>query len=402
VPDSRDTRGRATIQTVEAPHTHRAATPKRLQCDVALAGLTTLGLGGPARCFLRASTEDEVVAAFAWGRQEGLPVAVIGGGSNLVIADAGFPGLVIEVATRGVTASAYAPGEPVLITAAAGEIWDELVARCVSANWAGVECLSGIPGRVGATPIQNVGAYGQEVAETICRVRVLDTRGGDEPAAVCEMTAVECGFGYRDSLFRREPGRFVVLAVTFALRPGGAAAVRYGELARALETAGDDVSLGAVREAVLALRRTKSMVADPGDPDSRSAGSFFTNPILATSEAEAVVQRALASGAARTADEVPRFASGDGLVKLSAAWLIERAGFSRGTRRGNVGISSKHTLALVHLGGGSAAELVALAREVQCGVDARFGVLLRPEPVFLGFATADPVSGACGTKSRCR
>jgi UDP-N-acetylmuramate dehydrogenase len=387
---------------MEAGGDRLVATPERLERDVVLAALTTLGLGGPARYLLRATTEDDVASGLDWSRQERLPVAVIGGGSNLVVADAGFPGLVIQVAMRGVISSASTPGDQVRVTAAAGEIWDELVASCVAKEWAGVECLSGIPGRVGATPIQNVGAYGQEVAETIVQVRVLDTRVKEPRAAVREMTAAECSFGYRDSLLRREPGRFVVLAVTFALRVDGAATVRYAELARSLGAAGGTAALQDVREAVLALRRSKSMVADPDDPDSCSAGSFFTNPVMTTAEADTVVHRALACGAARTAAEVPRFGAGDGLVKLSAAWLIERAGFARGIRRGGVGISSKHTLALVHHGGGTAAELVALAREVQCGVDARFSVLLRPEPMFLGFATSDPVTGACGTRTRCR
>lgn len=378
-----------------------------MQCEVPLAPLTTFELGGRARFFLEATREAEVGEALAWAEREALPLAVLGGGSNVVVADEGFAGLVIRMATRGIHARCETPGEPILVSAAAGETWDDLVARAAGEGWAGIECLSGIPGTVGATPIQNVGAYGQEVAQTIVSVRVLDrghsghlasavdslpTSRGSTTSLARELSAAACGFGYRDSVFRQEPGRFVVLAVTFALIPGGAAAVRYPELARAL---GDPVAppgLTAVRQAVIELRRTKSMVLDPADPNRRSAGSFFTNPVLSAAEAATVADRATRAGVIPGPEAMPAYPTAGGAVKLSAAWLIERAGFPRGTGTDRFGISSRHTLALVHRGGGTARELVAFARAVHQGVADRFGVHLKPEPVFLGFPTADPLA----------
>jgi UDP-N-acetylmuramate dehydrogenase len=287
-----------------------------------------------------------------------------------------------------------------LWTVAAGEPWDPLVERAVAAGLAGIECLSGIPGTAGATPIQNVGAYGQEVSEVVESVRVLDRASLEER----ELAPEECAFGYRDSRFRREPERFAVLAATFRLARGGEPALRYPELARSVAAAGGErPSLEAVRRTVLALRRSKSMVIEPGDENRRSVGSFFVNPVLPAAEAEAVAERAVAAGAARDPSEVPSFAAGPvpagsagpaGLVKLSAGWLIEHAGFPKGTRRGAVGISSRHALALVHHGGGSTADLLRLAREVRRAVQDRFGVTLQPEPVFLGFGEKDPLSPA--------
>jgi UDP-N-acetylmuramate dehydrogenase len=257
-------------------------------------------------------------------------------------------------------------------TCGAGEEWDTIVERAVARGLAGIECLSGIPGRVGATPIQNVGAYGQEVAETIARVRAYDLESG----RFVEFAAAECGFGYRDSRFKREDrGRYVVTSVTFRLAPGGEPAVRYPELERALGEGRR--SLAEVREAVIAIRRRKSMVLDPEDPDARSAGSFFVNPVVPDEVADRI--------AASHADPMPRYAAPGG-AKLSAAWLIERAGLSRGYRNGNAGISSKHTLAIVNRGGATAAEVVALAREVRDRVRDRFGVTLTPEPVFVGLS----------------
>jgi UDP-N-acetylmuramate dehydrogenase len=373
--------------------------------DVPLAPLTTLGLGGRARYFLEAPDGATLAAALGWARSEGLPAVLLGGGSNVVVADAGVDGLVVRMAQRGVrrdrarevaeagggraaadSGSGGAAAE--LWTVAAGEPWDPLVERAVAAGLAGIECLSGIPGTAGATPIQNVGAYGQEVSEVVESVRVLDRSSLEER----ELAPEECAFGYRDSRFRREPERHAVLAVTFRLAPGGGAATRYPELERAVAATGEPPTLAAVRRTVLALRRAKSMVIEPGDDNRRSVGSFFVNPVLPAAEAEAVVARALAAGAARDPSEVPRFAAEEGRVKLSAGWLIERAGFPKGTRRGPVGISSRHALALVHHGGGTTADLLALAREVRRAVRDRFGVTLRPEPVFLGFGEADPLS----------
>jgi UDP-N-acetylmuramate dehydrogenase len=344
-----------------------------LASDVALAPMTTFELGGPARHFVEATAEDEILEAIRWADARRLNTLVLGGGSNLVVGDAGFDGLVIRAAPRGLEL------RDGVVVAAAGEPWDELVATTVARGWAGLECLSGIPGLAGATPIQNVGAYGQEVAETVQSVRALDRHSG----RVLDLAAADCEFGYRDSMFKRAPSRHVVLAVTFALRPGGPPALKYAELARALGGAAPP-SLARTREAVLALRRRKSMVIDAADPNRRSAGSFFMNPIVPAALGERVATQAVSEGLVARADEVPRFPAGPGTLKLAAGWLIERAGMTRGLRRGPVGISSAHALALVHHGGGTTAQLLALAREVRDAVQGRFGVRLEPEPTLVG------------------
>ncbi|MFA9269907.1 MAG: UDP-N-acetylmuramate dehydrogenase [Baekduiaceae bacterium] len=346
--------------------------------DVPLAPLTTLGLGGPARRLLEVSDDAELREAVLAADAAGEPVLILGGGSNVVIADAGFAGTVIRIATRGVTRRR--DGDHVLVDVAAGEPWDALVAACVADRLAGIECLAGIPGLTGATPIQNVGAYGQDVAETITAVRVLDREDG----AVRELPAADCGFRYRSSAFKGSP-RHVVLGVTYCLRADAAESqpIAYAELARTLGVEpGDRAPLAAAREAVLALRRGKGMVLDPDDPDTRSAGSFFTNPILDADAFAALTVRV----AERLGPDArpPAFPEPDGRTKTSAAWLIDRAGFGPGTRRGNVAQSGKHALALVNLGEGTTTELVALAREIAAGVQAAFGVALVPEPVFVG------------------
>lgn len=344
-----------------------------------LAPRTTLGLGGRARWFVTARSESELVEALGWAAERHLPAILLGGGSNLVVADAGYPGLVIAVATRGL-AWQTAAGRT-RVTAQAGESWDDLVAATVAAGLGGLEALSGIPGSVGATPIQNVGAYGQEVATHLTRVRLFDRR----TARVVELDRAACDFAYRDSRFRRDPTAFAVLAVEFELPARERVTVTYPELARTL---GETVpSPAAVRAAVLGLRRSKSMVLDRADPNHRSVGSFFLNPVVSTEQADAVVARALVIGAEPAA--VPRYPAEDRTVKLSAAWLIERSGFPRGTRHGSVGISSRHSLALVHHGGGTTAELLELASAVQAAVAATFGVTLRPEPIFLGFSATE-------------
>jgi UDP-N-acetylmuramate dehydrogenase len=347
-----------------------------------LRDLTTLRLGGPAGRLVAAGDEEALVAAVRRADRAGEPLLILAGGSNVVVADAGFPGTVVRVATRGVETT-EAGGGRVRLAVQAGEPWDPFVARCVSGGLAGIECLAGIPGSVGATPIQNVGAYGQEVAETVRTVRVLDRRSGE----VSDVGPAGWGFTYRSSTFKRAPGRWVVLAVTFELeRSDRSAPIRYAELARALGVElGDRPPLGDVREAVLALRRGKGMVVDPADPDSVSAGSFFTNPVL-PADAFAALERRVAE---RCGDGVapPAFPDGGGQVKTSAAWLIERAGFHRGDGDPHgIAISSKHTLALTNRGDGTTAELVALAREIAGGVRERFGVDLVPEPVFVGHA----------------
>jgi UDP-N-acetylmuramate dehydrogenase len=337
-----------------------------------LSELTTLRLGGPARALVGARSEAELLDAV---RGEDGPLLLVAGGSNLVVADEGFPGTVVRVQTAGVE-ERERDGR-VELTVQAGEEWEPFVARCVAAGLGGLESLSGIPGSVGATPIQNVGAYGQEVAETVVSVRVLDR----EQDAVEELPAADCGFAYRSSAFKRTPGRWVVLAVTVSLeRRELSAPLTYAELARALAVEpGEGAPLADVREAVLSLRRGKGMVLDPADLDSVSAGSFFTNPILAADAFAALEARATEQG------RPPRFPEPDGRVKTSAAWLIERAGFERG--RGDpsgIAISSKHTLALTNRGAGTTAELLALAREIAAAVRDRFGVELVPEPTLIG------------------
>lgn len=340
---------------------------------VSLAPFCTLGVGGPARFLCEVRDEREVLAALAWADARGVSVRILGAGSNLVVADAGVDALVIRIGLRGIEVRAAAGALDV--TAAAGEPWDDLVRLTVERGWAGLECLSGIPGLVGATPIQNVGAYGQEVSDTVVAVRALDRRTG----TIATLAPADCGFGYRDSMFKSgEPGRYVVLAVCYRLVPGGAPTVRYADLTRDLAARGlDRPSLAEVRASVLAIRRAKSMVLDAADPNRRSCGSFFMNPVL-TAEALARVE-------ARVADPaMPRWPERDGRVKLSAAWLIERAGFRRGERRGPVGLSSRHTLAIVAHGGARAQDIVDLAREIRARVEECSGLSLVPEPVLWG------------------
>jgi len=345
--------------------------------DVALAPRTSLELGGRARHWVAADDEATVVEALNWAEARHLPVLVLGGGSNLVIGDQGWDGLVLQIALRGI--ETVGPTGRARLRAAAGEPWDPLVADTVTRGWAGLECLSGIPGSVGATPIQNVGAYGQEVAEVIETVHVWDRRLGERRVLARD----DCGFGYRDSVFKRDPGQVVVLAVEFQLRPEGAPTLRYGELARSFEGRSAP-SLPELRQRVLELRRGKSMLIEPDDPNRRSAGSFFTNPLVEPAVAQALAEQAKREGLVEALSEVPRFAAPDGRTKLSAAWLIEAAGLRKGQREGSVGISSRHALALVHHGGGDTAELVAFARGIRERVRERFGIELQPEPTFAG------------------
>jgi UDP-N-acetylmuramate dehydrogenase len=350
---------------------------------VPFAPLTTLELGGPARHLVEAADDAAIVEALGWAQTRALPVLILGGGSNVVVADRGWDGLVIRIVSRGRRFD-EADGA-VRLTAAAGEPWDDVVADTVARNLAGLECLSGIPGLVGATPIQNVGAYGQEVADTIRSVKVFERAS----QRVVELPPAACGFGYRDSAFKRAPDRHVVLAVTFALRPGGAPTLRYRELADALAATAQP-TLAQVRAAVLALRRKKSMLIVDGDPNRRSVGSFFTNPVVPADQADDVAARAVALGAIAAAGEMPRWPAPGGRIKLSAGWLIERAGIRKGLRRGAVGVSTAHALALVHHGGGSTRSLLELAAEVGDAVHARFGMTLLPEPTMVGVAWPAP------------
>lgn len=355
---------------------HRPDAPATVRRDVPLAEHTTLGVGGPARYLADCPEPAALADALAWARRRALPVLVLGGGSNLLVSDDGFAGLVVRLTARDLHL-ARAPGDAVDLTVAAGEDWDALVQRAVAEGWAGVECLAGIPGAVGAAPIQNIGAYGQEVADTLVSVDALDRHTGD----LTRFAAADCAFGYRASRFKADPARrHVVTAITLRLRPGAAATVRYAQLADAV---GPDRDLARVSAAVRALRRDKSMVLDPADPNRRSAGSFFLNPVVSSAEADAVAARVKAAG--HDPAGMPRYPQGDGTDKLSAAWLIERAGLHRGYGDGPVGLSTRHTLALVNRGGATAADLVRFAAHVRAVVRARFAVTLTPEPVFVGF-----------------
>jgi UDP-N-acetylmuramate dehydrogenase len=335
-----------------------------------LADHTTLRLGGPARSWVRATTEAGLVDAVRRADETGEPVLILAGGSNLVVADDGFPGTVVEVATSGVEPD-VTDDDPTcggaVVKVAAGESWDAFVATAVERGWVGVEALSGIPGSVGATPIQNVGAYGQEVSQTVASVRVWDRR----LRGFRTFAAADCGFGYRTSRFKADPTRHVVVEVTFQLRQGALGTpVTYAELATALDVEpGARAPMGDVRRAVLGLRAGKGMVLDPADHDTWSAGSFFTNPVIATDHVP---------------EGAPAWPQPDGSVKTSAAWLIERAGFGKGYGSGPARLSSKHTLALTNRGGATTADLLALAREIRDGVEARFAIRLVNEPVLVG------------------
>lgn len=355
-----------------------------IERDVPLAPRTTFGVGGPARYFTTVTSTLEIEAALRWAKQEGVGTFLLGGGSNLVVSDAGIDALVMHVTSLGVRVQQA--GGVATVSAAAGEIWDDLVARVVADGFAGLECLAGIPGAVGATPIQNVGAYGQDVSETITSLVAIERATGERVT----IAASECAFAYRDSIFKREwHQRFVIAEVDFALRVGGPPAIRYAELERALSHAAP--SLAQVRAKVIELRRAKSMVLDAADENGKSAGSFFMNPIVANDVAAGVEQVARELGVLRADETMPHFAAGEGRTKLAAGWLIERAGFAKGAARGNVGLSTRHALAIVNRGGASATEIVDFAREIQDGVEGRFGVRLHAEPELVGFPDPDKI-----------
>ncbi len=346
----------------------------KIREQVALAPLTTFQVGGPARYFVEARSATEVRDAVRWAAEHRLPLFVLGGGSNLVVADAGFPGLVLKVGLTGI--EEHTEDGKRIFEAAAGEEWDALVERAVAGGCAGIECMSGIPGTVGGTPVQNVGAYGQEVAETITGVQALDLRSGE----VRELCAESCGFAYRTSIFNTsERGRFIVLRVSFALAPGGAPRLEYADLKKFFAGRSGAPTLAETREAVRQIRLSKAMLIVPGDEDCRSAGSFFKNPLLTAEEFERVRARAEKMGKG-----IPSYPSLDHR-KVPAAWLVEQSGFPKGYRRGPVGISRRHALAIVNRGGARAADILALKDEIQKRVAGEFGVQLQPEPVFVGF-----------------
>lgn len=339
---------------------------------------TTLRVGGTAAKFYTAETEGDLVDAVNWAERHRAEVRILGGGSNIVVSDAGINGLVIHMAMRGVDAE-QTDGTSMLVTAQAGEPWDDFVALSVENGWSGLECMSGIPGLVGATPIQNVGAYGQEVGQTITTVRAFDRA----QHAVVELGPEACRFSYRDSLFKSvEPDRYIVLSVTFRLRTRAPATVEHRDITAQLTEDGvTKPTLASVRQAVLSVRRRKSMVLDSADPNARSCGSFFVNPVLPAEEADLVAERA-------NDRAMPRWPV-DGGVKLSAAWLIQRAGFSLGERSGGAGLSAKHALAVIAHDAAAAADIVAFAHRLRARVEGEFGVRLIPEPRFWGFAELD-------------
>jgi UDP-N-acetylmuramate dehydrogenase len=334
--------------------------------------MTTLGVGGSARWFIRATTVEDVAAAHRWCGETGVPLFVLGGGSNVVVADRGVDGLVVQIAIGGVDFDSR--GGETALRLGAGEPWDDVVAAAVARGLAGLECLSGIPGSAGGTPVQNVGAYGQEIAQTLVEVTVLDRRSGD----LITLSGAECRFTYRMSRFKREDaGRFIVCEVLFALSPGPPT-VTYPDVVSHLERSGVvSPSLADVRDAVLSIRRRKGMVIDSSDPDTRSVGSFFMNPVV-----DADRHARLASAAT---GPVPGFVLPGGKVKIPAAWLIEQSGFARGYQSGAVGLSSKHPLAIINRGAASARDVLALARRIKRQVADGFDIWLLPEPAFVGF-----------------
>ncbi len=357
--------------------------PLKIQKNIPLAPLTTLKIGGPARFFVRAETEQQVVEALDYAKYERLDLFVLGGGSNILVSDEGFDGLVLQVALKGILLSAECgvrsaeseriEADSTSVTVQAGEDWDRFVAYCVENDLAGVECLSGIPGFVGGTPVQNVGAYGQEISETIVSVRCLDRTTG----SITDLTNAECGFGYRTSIFNTSMrDGYIVLAVTYSLVKGGAPKIGYKDIKEFFT--GREPTLSETREAVLRIRAAKSMVIDENDPNSRSAGSFFKNPIVER-ELLAKISKKL------RIDSVPHFDVDKDRVKIPAAWLIENAGFYKGFAMGNAGISTNHSLAIINRGNATAKDVLALKDRIVSGVQGKFGIELRPEPIFIGF-----------------
>jgi UDP-N-acetylmuramate dehydrogenase len=347
------------------------ASELNIEKDISLAPLTTLKIGGEARFFTRAENEGQVVEGLEFARQHSLPVFILGGGSNVLIADEGFDGLVLQMALKGISF------EGNTAIAAAGEDWDKFVESCVERGLAGVECLSGIPGFVGATPIQNVGAYGQDVSETIVTVRVYDRENG----VFQIMSNPDCGFAYRSSIFNTsEKGRYIVLGATYVFNENGAPNISYADLKKYFTGEDKTPSLSDVRRAVLAIRAKKSMVISADDPNSKSAGSFFKNPVVSEEKFREIQEAREKTGA-----EVPYFAIGEGEVKIPAAWLIEKSGFNKGYLYGSVGISQNHTLAIINRGGAKAREVLEFMKIIQQAVGERFGIAIKPEPVFIGF-----------------
>lgn len=345
----------------------------RIEADKPLASLTSMGVGGAAQYYTVVETNDELARALVWAEARTLPSRILSGGSNLIIADEGVTGLVVDIRLRGMK---FEPADDntVLATAFAGQDWDAFVAETVRRGYCGLECLSGIPGRVGSTPIQNVGAYGQDVSQTICDVVVLDRESGH----IATVPADDCEFGYRTSRFKhRQADRFVVLSVCFRLKATTPTLSNHAELAQQLARVNGVTALD-VREAVLSLRKSKSMLLDATDPFARSCGSFFVNPVIPSADGDALRHRF-------APERVPLYPQASGAKKVAAAWLIEKAGFRRGFNDGCVGLSEKHSLAIVARPGATAREVVRLARNIQSAVADAFDIRLVPEPVFWGY-----------------
>jgi len=351
-----------------------------IEAELPLSRLTTFRVGGPARYYLRAGTRQALQDSAAWAAERDLPLFVLGGGSNLLIADHGFPGLVLHIDLRGI--AHRLERDVVEVIVAAGENWHDFASSMVERGWAGVECLVGIPGLVGATPIQNVGAYGQEIRDTLARVDVLDLRTG----LLRTFTKDECGFDYRKSRFKAEDrDRYIILSVTFHLRPGGMPNLYHAELERHLAERGHTPpALHDVSATVLDLRRRKSMILHEDDPNTCSVGSFFVNPVL--DDREFTVLREVVAPIIAAGERMPNYPTLDRRTKVSAAWLIEHVGFARGHVQGNVGLSTRHALALINRGGATAAEILAFAREIRNRVRDRFGIMLVPEPTLVGLS----------------
>jgi UDP-N-acetylmuramate dehydrogenase len=361
-----------------------------IQEKVPLAPLTTLQVGGEARFFAEIRREDELLEAIRFAKSREVPLFVLGGGSNLVIADSGWPGLVLKIAMGGIAnpKADETSGNAVLFSVGAGVEWDDFVAQTVVQNCAGVECLSGIPGSVGGTPVQNIGAYGQEVSETIESVRALDLKTGK----IVILPKPACGFGYRSSIFNStQRGRYVILRVNYRLKRGGILSLKYADLQKYFaEKNGGDIagkkaspSLAEVRDAVRIIRHSKGMLIVPGDEDCRSAGSFFKNPVLSAEQVKELARRANDVGLS-----IPSYPALDAQHKIPAAWLVEHSGFSKGYVAGNAGISNKHALALINRGGATARDIIHLKDKIQRAANERWGIVLEPEPVYVGFAGA--------------
>ena len=364
-----------------------------IQENVPLAPLTTFHIGGAARYFAQAKREDDVREAVEFAKARGLPLFVLGGGSNLLIADSGFPGLVLQIAIGGITSESSR--DSVLFSVGAGQDWDSFVAQAVEQNCAGVECLSGIPGSVGGTPVQNVGAYGQEVATTIESVRALDMKPvsnlvsnsapKSDEARIVVLPNPACGFRYRSSIFNRTGeggarGRYIILRVSYRLKRGGAPNMKYADLQKHFAETKTPPTLAAVREAVRQIRRSKGMLIVPGDADSHSAGSFFKNPVLSEEQFRDLNARAQSKDL-----KIPSYPALESQHKVSAAWLVEHSGFAKGFQLGSAAISNKHALALINAGGAHASDIIRLKETIQEGVQNAWGIALEPEPVFVGF-----------------